>query len=154
MLLYLIHHTYIILYYYYIILYPILSYISYYTLPSIPFPLLFSSSLFSSFPILPYSPPPILSSSFLLSPSLIPFLPLSSSHLSSFLSHLLPNLASVLHPLIHSIRVGINITLFIFSPNPTSDNLTPHVLSDGNVEWCSFNVCGVRILGYGCEYRV
>ena len=24
--------------------------------------------------------------------------------------------------------------------------LTPHVLSDGNVEWCSFNVCGVRLM--------
>ena len=24
--------------------------------------------------------------------------------------------------------------------------LTPHVLSDGNIEWCSFNVCGVRFM--------
>ena len=35
------------------------------------------------------------------------------------------------------------------SPHPPSplpifqDILTPHVLSEGNVEWCSFNVCGL-----------
>ena len=46
--------------------------------------------------------------------------------------------------LIQSIRVGSSISLFIFHKN-----LTPHVLSDGNVEWCSFisiQLC-VRVLG-------
>ena len=36
--------------------------------------------------------------------------------------------------------------------------LTPHVLSDGNVEWCSFNVCwnpvGVFISGYVLSFGV
>ena len=37
--------------------------------------------------------------------------------------------------LIHSIRVGTYIR-FLYTL-PSRNNLTPHVLSDGNVEWCS-----------------
>ena len=45
--------------------------------------------------------------------------------------------------LIPRILVGTYIYLFIFIPSQ-SNNLTPHKLSEVNVEWCSFNVCGVH----------
>ena len=155
-MLYIIHIYYYIIYYTYYIIIIIISYtiihiISYTILffcsshsfsplflsssplhpPSLLFHLLFCSSfhsilvgtyirlfiLFSSsFP----SHPNILFSSSLLFSSTSPFssqpFPLSSSH-----------------PNIHSILVGTSIYLFIFLPSST-DNLTPHVLSEWMVE--------------------
>jgi hypothetical protein len=71
------------------------------------------------------------------------FLPIS--HPLFFLSFSSPtqsfssSLSSVLS-LIHSILVGTYIYLFIFQPQ--SNNLTPHKLSEGCLEWCSF-ICVV-----------
>ena len=115
-------------YYYYTYIY--LYYILYSPSPSD----LSSLSLFLLYNPLPSSFPLLLFSSQYLIPCLSSSFPPSSSQslplpLSSSSSHL-----SSIH-LIQSIRVGINIRLFIFYQS--SNYLTPHVLSDGNVEWCS-----------------
>ena len=111
---------YYILYYYYIIIYYTIIYytiILYYTIIIyyiiVHYYILYYTLLFFC-SILP--PLPILLSSF------VPFPFFSSSH--PFLS-LLSQSQSISFP-----------TLLIYSPRPQS--LTPHVLSDGNVEWCSF----------------
>ena len=131
-----IHYYTIIHYYYYIILYITIIhyyYIISYTILFLPFCSLPSSSFFPSL---------LFSSSLLLFPS--PFQ-------SFFPIFLLP---SVLHPTsnIHSILVGTWIRLFIFSlillflilPSllSQSNNSTPHKLSEGCLEWCSF-ICVV-----------
>jgi hypothetical protein len=77
----------------------------------------------------------------LLSPSSHPILFLFSSSLLLFY-HPIPSFPS--HPLIHSILVGTYIYLFIFlsfltqSFPPFPKYLTPHKLSEGCLEWCSF----------------
>ena len=91
-----------------------------------------------------------------------------------FCSHLfLPNLfflRSIHPPLISSTTFPILFPIFSPSQSPSiylqfysrsfytcrylhiliyvqsiSNNLTPHKLTEVNVEWCSFNVCGVRL---------
>ena len=110
---------------YYIILYIILLYILYiiyYTYTIISYTILFSSSdlsslpsyvLFPSIPFLPlYSSFPVISIN--LPSSSIPFS--CSQSISLFPSSLLPSqYSSPPNPLIHSIRVGSSIYLFIFS---------------------------------------
>ena len=117
-----------VIYYYILLLYLIhILYILYY----ISYTILFS----------PYQSSPLLfhSSSF-------PYL--SSPHPSSPNTHPSSSLPSISF---HSIRVGTYLRLFIFSSDLSNNSkvLTPHVLSDGNVEWCSFNVCGV-LVWVGC----
>ena len=131
------------LYYYYYIIHILLLYIISYTilfrssspillflLPNIPLPPLF----FSLLPIL----------SFLFS-SIIPFLPIylssvlfpiylpSSSDLSQSISSLLFSLS--LHPISFKVYVSAFGYPYLYSPTI----LTPHVLSDGNVEVCRFD---------------
>ena len=100
--------------------------------------------LYSSFPsVLLFHSSPI--------PSHLP-LPISSCSVLFLLP--LPISSSLLFPIFHQPHSKYTCRVFhllIYVPS-VSDNLTPHVLSDGNVEWCSFNVCwnpvGVFISGY------
>ena len=147
------------LYYYYTLLYIILLYI----ITIISYLILYSPSS-SSPPPLPYNPiylPILLLSSHSQYSHLffsLPF-PLSFPHpnIPIFCSSSYSSLPSPLpiylplsplffflyNHLIQSIRVGTSIYLFISPNHLLPKYLTPHVLSDGNVEWCKFEVCGV-----------
>ena len=156
-ILYIIYYYILYYYYYYILYYTIISYyILYYTLLSFCSHLpLFSSSLlsFSSF-LSQYSLPLLqIYSSFPLSNTLLSsfqsiFYPLfssfpsSSSDLSSFLPHSCPSWS------ICQFKVYVSAFGYPYLYSRLIQLLTPHVLSDGNVEWCSFNVCGVLFWAY------
>ena len=115
--------------------------------PLIYLPLLFCSHLSSSSSLLLLfrSLPNIL--------SLLPFL-CSFSSIYSPLSSSSSDLSSVLLPFSpsshskYTCRVLHNLIYIHNHSHPFPPNLTPHVLSDGNVEWCSFSVCGVLFLVY------
>ena len=125
-------YCYLILYYTIIILYLILysSLLLIYLLFLLLFPFLSYLPPSLPLPILIFFPS---KSSFLISSSPLPiFLFLIYYLLFHLLSIILPSFQSSIN-LIHSIRVGIWISLFIFHKN-----LTPHVLSEWMVEVCRF----------------
>ena len=114
--------------------------------------LIFPSSLPPFCPSLPFSPNIPFLSFRSIHPFLFPILSSPHSNLSSILSsppshlpHLiyLPSFPTLVHPdlSVNSKYTCRHLDILIYIINPTI--LTPHVLSDGNVEWCSFNVCGV-----------
>ena len=128
--------SYYIILHYYIIIYYILSYTI----------LFFSSDLFlqcssSSHPLLS-SPHPNIPFSSSLFPLILSLLPIFSSSFLPLLFH--PNHSKYTCRYLH-ILIYITITSFQY---PTI--LTPHVLSEGNVEWCSFNVCVLVCVSCWC----
>ena len=137
----------------YIILYIIhilLSYLILYSslllfyLPSLLFPFYSPPKLSSS---VPSSPLPI----YLLFPSLYNPL-IQSIRVGIWISLFIfsSDLSNISPPPNHSIRVGTYIYLFIYSsdlPNPP-ELLTPHVLSEWMVEWCSF--ISIRLCWESC----
>ena len=124
--------------------YTIIYYILYYTL-------LFFLFFSSSSPPNPFSSslPTFFCSSLLFHSSLplnhsssLPFLPFFLSFPIYLLIFLRPiYLSSVLFP--HSFYTCryLHNLIYILPSHP--DNSTPHKLSEVNVEWCSFNVCGL-----------
>ena len=143
----------ILLYIYIYILYLILYYSFYSSSPfqSISFPSSLSSLIPSS--LLFLSPFPIYLPSFQYSPS-------SSSLPSSPIPfpYTLPLSFPIFFPhshLIQSIRVGVYCWILISQTHLPIKNSTPHKLSEGNVEWCSFisvsvlfELVGFERLGY------
>ena len=132
----------VIFYYYILILYIILLYIHILVILLLSYTILLlfltiSPPLLSFFPIPPVPLLPILCS-FLILPIILPILSFKVyvSGLPSSIFH--PNLlfspifySSSSHP--HSFYTCRYLHNLIYIPN----NSTPHVLSDGNVEWCS-----------------
>ena len=100
----------------------------------ISYTILSSSSDLSS--LLPFH---LSSSSLLLIYILFLFPPLPLSFLSQSISSLLSLSSPSSNP--HSKYTCRELVILIYIPDSSPNNLTPHKLSEVNVEWCSFNVC-------------
>ena len=91
--------------------------------------------------IILFSSSPLLSHSLPLSPLFLPLLFLYNP-LLFFPSTLLILQINSPHFILYVSAFGYP---YLYYPD---SKLTPHKLSEGNVEWCSFNVCGVRVLSW------